>query len=145
MDWVASSDRNGMVLADGQRVADKYLEAQNMRLRTARGYTSARDLDAYKEGKTDSRKIDMRGKRLEYSCSLGDGYLRRNPGINIRAHRIVKQLRRYDEEIFTRAEADSLPPSTISRSTARTLQGGLFENHPKGTLLSTAQSSISWL
>jgi hypothetical protein len=51
-------------VADGNKVAEDYLQAQNRKLRKARKKASAKDMAAYKDGQKDSKRIDVRGKRL---------------------------------------------------------------------------------
>ena len=62
--WIANNGLQ-LIVADGNKVAEDYLQAQNRKLRKGRKMTSAKDMAAYKDGQKDSKKIDVRGKRLQ--------------------------------------------------------------------------------
>lgn len=62
--WVASKEMQ-LIVIDGAKVAADYKMTPNLKLVKARKTTAAKDIVAYKDGKRDSKKIDVRGKRLK--------------------------------------------------------------------------------
>jgi hypothetical protein len=54
-----------LIVADGQAFADQCLKSLYLRLHKARNNTVPKDMTAYEDGKKDSKKINVRGKRLE--------------------------------------------------------------------------------
>lgn len=50
-----------------QEIAKDYLRQKNIKLRKGRKKTAAKDYAAYKQGKKDSKKVDVRRNRLEAS------------------------------------------------------------------------------
>lgn len=51
--------------ARAEAIADEYLKNNNIKLSSGRASTAAKDFTAYNQGKKDSRKVDVRRKRLE--------------------------------------------------------------------------------
>ncbi|MCJ1264958.1 hypothetical protein MMC22_004833 [Lobaria immixta] len=51
--------------AKAEGIADEYLKSNNVKLHRGRKSTAAKDYAAYKQGKKDSRNVDVRRKRLE--------------------------------------------------------------------------------
>lgn len=51
--------------AKAEEIAKEYLQKQNVKLGSARRSTPAKDHAAYKQGKKDSHKVDVRRKKLE--------------------------------------------------------------------------------
>jgi hypothetical protein len=62
----ARKQEHGMqvMVVDGERIAEEYLAAQNIRLRRPPAATGPKDQEAFVKGKKDGRKINVRGKRL---------------------------------------------------------------------------------
>lgn len=53
--------------AKAGEIADEYLQKKNVKLHKSKPSTAAKDYAAYQQGKKDSRKVDVRRKRLEAS------------------------------------------------------------------------------
>jgi len=54
-----------MLVISGERIAEEYLAAKNIKLRRPPAGTSPKDLEAFENGRQDGRRINVRGKRLE--------------------------------------------------------------------------------
>jgi hypothetical protein len=54
-----------VMVVDGERIAEEYLAAQNIKLRKPPAATGPKDPEAFLNGRKDGRTIDVRGKRLE--------------------------------------------------------------------------------
>lgn len=61
--WAADKDSQ-LIVVDGKAFADAYLRFLNIKLREETKKTAPKDMTAYKEGKEDSKKIDIRRRRL---------------------------------------------------------------------------------
>lgn len=51
--------------ARAEAIADEYLKRNNIKLGPPGRASTAKDFAAYRQGKKDSRKVDVRRKRLE--------------------------------------------------------------------------------
>ncbi|QDS77198.1 hypothetical protein FKW77_002568 [Venturia effusa] len=60
-----SSTQLATFRANADKIADEYLEEQEVKLKKGRKATAVKDVEAWKQGKADGKTIDVRGKRIE--------------------------------------------------------------------------------